>query len=71
MKTFASLPFTSGEVVQLLRWVIEKSCNALPRAGGSEAVAAGEGFSRSQKSKLPATRITLSGTEGPTLPEGE
>ena len=45
------------EVVQLLNSWLEKSCNTLPLAGGSDAVAAGEGFSRSDTSKLPAIRI--------------
>ncbi len=37
--------------------LFEENCNTLPPTGGSGAVATGEGFSRSQKSKHSANRI--------------
>ena len=44
-------------VVQLLSGLFEKSCNTLPLAGGSGAVATGEGLSRQPNSKVSANRI--------------
>ena len=65
-----SCPLSRLEVVQLLSCCSSWTYFTLPW-GGSDAVAAGEGFLASRKSKPPASRFALSGPEGPTLPAGE
>jgi hypothetical protein len=70
--THKNSPFSPMEVVRLLCGLLKKSCNTLPLlAGGSGAVATGEGYSRSQNRRCRPTAKPLSGPDGPTLPEGE
>ena len=63
-------PLSAAGVVQFLSYCLSWIYITLP-SGGSDAVAAGEGFRRGEDALLAPAAMTLSGPESPTLPEGE
>ena len=69
-QTLPSLRLDPPEIVQLLSCWFDESCVTLSLAGGSDAVAAGEGFSIRLKSKLLANHNDPLRAREPDSPRG-